>query len=346
MDDAIRAALAAAAPGRSVASVAAPDGSANPGNRTVRVRFADGETAFLKVAVDGNRTRLAWAAAVVAYAGAGTDVPVPRVLAADPDADPPYLLTAPLAGTPVVEAWATRSVDERATLLRAVGRALAGVHAARFAHAGRIVGGDAAALDVEERAWPDVVAGLIDGGGGDWEEGDGEGDGSESGGSDDGRFTDFAGRASEVVRARREELALGGPGDEVGGGGERPAPALLHNDPRPENAFRDVERVGLIDWEQAMVGDPTLDIVKTEGRFLQHPDTPGRERLREALWDGYRERAGGLPAGFDWRRRVYRVVTFVGVARGFDEWGPEVDEPDAELAEWVRSAFEERLDQV
>jgi len=53
-----------------------------------------------------------------------------------------------------------------------------------------------------------------------------------------------------------------------------------------------------------------------------------------------------LPAGFDLRRSVYRVVTFLGVAEGFEEWAPRVNEPDAELAEWVCSAFEERLDQV
>jgi hypothetical protein len=39
-------------------------------------------------------------------------------------------------------------------------------------------------------------------------------------------------------------------------------------------------------------------------------------------------------------------VTFLGVAEGFEEWAPRVDEPDAELAEWVRSAFEDRLDEV
>mgnify|MGYP000353676290 CR=1 FL=1 len=334
MDDAIWTALAAAAPDREVATVEEPGGSANPGNRTVRVRFVDGETAYLKVAVDGNRTRLAGAAATIRYAddrnGDGrnaderTGVRVPRVLAADADADPPYLLTAPLSGSPVDREWAAGSVDERTDLIEAVGGALAGVHATRFDEVGRIVGGDGEDLTVETAAWPDVVAGMID----------------EDGETDGGRFDGFPGRAADAVEAHRAALGLDVSGGDV------PAPALLHNDPRPENSFAGSDDVGFIDWEQAMVGDPVLDIVKTEGRFLGRPDIEGRERLRGGLWDSYRSVGGGLPAGFDLRRRVYRVVTFLGVASGFDEWAPGVDEPTEELAGWVRSEFDERLDRL
>jgi len=337
MNDAIRSALASAAPDREVATVEDPGGSANPGNRTVRVRFADGETAYLKVAVDGNRTRLARAVAVMRYADEQTAVDVPQVLAADSDADPPYLLTAPLSGTPVDEAWAGGSVDERADLSRAVGRTLATLHETRFEAAGRIVGGDGedgvggrsgdrGDLAVETAAWPDVVAGMVD----------------EHDETDGGRFADFPARAADVVADHRDALALSADGS------DRPAPTLLHNDPRPENAFREAgdECVGLIDWEQAMVGDPVLDIVKAEGRFLGRPDIEGRERSREALFEGYRADGGGLPVGFELRRRVYRVVTFLGVAEGFDEWEPRVDEPTEELAGWVREEFEKRLAQV
>lgn len=332
MDDAIRRALAAAAPERSVERVAATDGSANPGNRTVRVRFADGETAYLKVAVDGNRTRLARAGAVARFAGERTAIRVPDVLASDPDDDPPYLLTAPLSGTPVDAAWARGSIDERADLSRAAGRTLATLHGTRFGESGRVVGGDGVGLDVDPATWPAVVEGLVD----------------DESAFESERFADFPGRAREVVASRREALALGRDGAESADDDDRPVPALLHNDPRPENAFCGTGDgcVGLIDWEQAMVGDPVLDIVKAEGRFLGRPDIPGRERLREALFEGYRERAGELPAGFDLRRGVYRVVTFLGVAEGFDEWAPGVDEPTEELAGWVRETFEERVEDV
>jgi aminoglycoside phosphotransferase (APT) family kinase protein len=345
MDDAIRTALAAAAPDREVAAVEEPGGSANPGNRTVRVRFVDGETAYLKIAVDGNRTRLARAAATVQCAGERTPVGVPEVLATDAGAGPPYLLTAPLSGSPVDREWAAMSVDERADLIEAVGRALAGVHEARFDEPGRILGRDGGEgrdgrdggeLTVETAAWPNVVAGMIDEDG----EPDGEPDDETDGESDGGRFAEFPARAADAVAAHRGELALGVPEDDV------PSPALLHNDPRPENSFRGPDGVGFIDWEQAMVGDPVLDIVKTEGRFLGRPDIEGRERLRAALWEGYRDVASGLPPGFERRRGVYRVVTFLGVADGFDEWAPRVDEPTEELAAWVRSAFEDRIERI
>jgi hypothetical protein len=257
---------------------------------------------------------------------------VPEVLASDPEGEPPSLLTAPLSGSPVDREWGSGSVAERADLLSEVGRALAGVHTARFDEPGRIVGGgdgdsgdgDGPDLAVESAAWPDAVAGMVD----------------ESGETDGGRFDGFPGRAAEVVETNRDALVLDS------GGGDRPAPVLLYNDPRPENAFLESGDVGLIDWEQAMVGDPVLDIVKAEGRFLGRPDIEGRERLREALWEGYRSVGDGLPAGFELRRGVYRVVTFLGVAEGFAEWAPEVDEPTAELAGRVRSEFEGGLDQL
>jgi fructosamine-3-kinase len=328
MDETTRRALAAAVPAREPVEVEDTEGSANPGNRTVRVRFDDGDGAYLKVATDGDRTRLARAAGTLRYAGERTTVGVPTVLAADPRADPPYLLTAPLSGTPAVREWERSGADEREALLWGVGRTLASVHEARFERAGRLGGGDDAGLDVEATAWPAVVTGMID-----------------DDGSDSERFAGFAERAREIVETHRDELALDS-GDGPGADRDRPAPALLHNDLRPENSFWDGERVGLIDWEQAMVGDPTLDVVKTEGRYLGRPDVPDRERLRAALWDGYRDRAGALPPGFERRRAVYRVVTFLSVAQGFDEWAPAVDEPTPELAAWVREEFAERVDQV
>lgn len=326
MDEPIRTVLATAAPERSVERVASTDGSANPGNRTVRVRFADGEAAYLKLAVDGDRTRLARAGAVVRYVGELTPVRVPDVLASDSEGEEPFLSTVPLSGTPVVEAWQAGSVDERADLSRALGRTLAALHETRFEESGRIAGGGSEGLDVDPVLWPAMVAGMID------DEADFESE----------RFGAFPARARAVVDSHRGSLLL----DAADEG--RPTPALLHNDPRPENAFREggEETVGLIDWEQAMVGDPVLDIVKAEGRFLRRPDIPERERSREALFEGYRERAAELPPGFELRRSVYRVVTFLGVAEGFAEWAPDVDESTEELAGWVREVFERRIEAV
>lgn len=117
--------------------------------------------------------------------------------------------------------------------------------------------------------------------------------------------------------------------------------------PRPENAFREPgeRRLGLIDWEQVLGGDPVLDIVKAEGRFLGRPDIPERERLCEALWE-----VPGACRGVAGRvRPAPERISGCDVPRGgggVEEWAPRVNEPDAELAGWVCSALEERLDQV
>ena len=69
--------------------------------------------------------------------------------------------------------------------------------------------------------------------------------------------------------------------------------------PRPENAFREPgeRRLGLIDWEQVPGGDPVLDIVKAEGRFLGRPDIPERVSGRDVPRGGGGVRGVGAPGG-------------------------------------------------
>lgn len=343
MVESVQAVLASAVPDRSVAAVAALDESANPGNRTVRVRFSDGAAAFLKLAVDGDRTRLARATAVLRYVAEQSAVRVPTIRAADPQADPPYLLTAPLSGTAMDREWQSAATDERAALLRAVGRTLAAVHEVRFEQAGRIVGGDGTDLQVYQDAWPALLAAEI-AGDDDSDGGDDAPEGPDGAAPGEGRFEGFERRAREAVLDHREALTLASPTDDQSGLG--PRPALLHGDPRPANWLRGVDRVGIVDWEQAIVGDPVLDCCRAEGYYLGDPTLPDRDRLRSALYAGYRERAGDLPVGFDDRRCVYRVVTFLPVASRFDRWASDVPEPTEELAEWVRTEFDRRLEQL
>jgi len=315
MDDDLATALAAAFPDRAVAETAPTGPSWNPTTRTVAVRFGDGGRAFLKAVVDGDGSRVARERAVIEYADAACDVRVPTVLASDPEGAVPYLATAPLPGESVAAEWRNWTDAERATAARQVGRALAGVHAATFDAHGHIAGGDAAGLTVEAKPWTDVLVDTI-------------ADLRALSPSDrfDHRFDDVV----DAVEANRERL------------NDAPA-ALLHGDPAKPNCVRD-DDVALLDWENAHVGDPARDLYRARAQQLDGIRATADDRLVEALHEGYRDRAGTLPAGFGDRRPVYRAVRFLGTAGFVDRTAEYVDEPADEFAAWVDAELERRLD--
>jgi aminoglycoside phosphotransferase (APT) family kinase protein len=316
--DAVDRALTAAFPDLSVAETTVPEGADHPGNRTVRVTFADGGTAYLKVATDGDTRRVVRDAAAAAYVRANASLRAPRVLAVDGDADPPYVATAPLSGESLLARQRATDEDGRAALVRTVGRTLARLHEPAFETAGRIVGGDADGLDLAETAWAAALRTSLD---------------ERTAMHFPDRFADLPERADALLADAAGALA----------GFE---PALLHEDPNRGNVLLcDGEPPGLIDWETAVVGDPALSLARAESHHVDVADADAdlRERLRAALYDGYRAVAGDLPAGYERRRPIYRVVTFLLTAQTFDLWAPEASEPTADLAAWVRREFDARL---
>ncbi len=316
MQPAVESALTAAFPERAVERVTEPSGSAHPGNATVEVAFADGDGAFLKVAVDSRGERVAREAAATRYTAAHCDVRVPEVFVADPVHDPPYVAIAPLSGTTVADRWTDATAAERTDLLRAVGRALAGVHAARFDRPGRVQDGDATSLTLDPGSWTDVLCATVE-------------ERAEALFAE--RFADLPGRVTRILREHRNRLD-GAPA------------ALLHGDPRAENCLLGSAGSGLLDWETALVGDPALDLCRAESQHVENSGVGDDERLRAALHDGYCEHSGSLPAGFDARRPLYRVVTHLARARTFDLWAPDADEPTDDLAAWVRDELDRRID--
>lgn len=314
MDSTIESTLADGFPEREVVTVEPRAG--RPGNRTVAVRFADDKRVFLKITTDGNRERVARETAATRYAAAHCDIRVPQVLAADHDGDPPYLATAPLAGTPAVERWDTVSPAERTELAAWVGRGLAAVHAARFDRHGRVTGGDVDGLGLESGSWTDVLRATVE---------------ARARDLFADRFTDLPGRLTAAL-------------SEVQGMLDDAPAALLHGDANRHNCVLDGSP-GFIDWENALVGDPALELVRAESQWAERPDVPEArwDRRRRSLREGYRERAGTLPDGFTARRPIYRAVTFLLTARTFELWAPDADEPTDELAAWVRAEFDRRL---
>ena len=211
MESAVKEALSEAFPDREVVATDDELDSGQPGNQVVAVRFQGGQRAFLKVAIDDNRRQIAREAAATRYAATNCDVRVPRVLAADPDADLPYVATTSLTGTSVDSRWRSIETDERAAILRRIGRGLAGTHTARFNECGQTVGGDAAELDLDEGPWADVLRDVVE-----------------------SRTTDhlpdcFSGAIDQTRQAIQERSSYL---DNI-------SHTLLHGDPRPENCFLD-----------------------------------------------------------------------------------------------------------
>ncbi|MBP1921104.1 aminoglycoside phosphotransferase (APT) family kinase protein [Halorubrum alkaliphilum] len=321
MSDAVEATLPVAFPDRAVEELVGVGPSWNGGNETVGVDFADGGRAYLKVAIEGDGSRIARERAVLEHVRASGTVPVPKVLAADSDADPPFLATAPAPGRDLLDVYAAAEDDpERVALLRGVGRTLAALHEGRFGSHGEIVGGRVdAGLELETAGWTDVLLATIE-------------RTREIGTTD--RLAGHFDAAIDCVEANRSILD------------EAPA-ALLHGDVAKPNAFVVDEaaetQVGLIDWELAHVGDPARDLVRARDQLCNDFDSEGPARFGDAVYAGYRERAGGLPEGFETRAPVYRVVRILGRSGFLDQWETYLDTPMPELVERIDAELERRL---
>ena len=335
MNEAVATALGAAFPGRSVERLTDVGPSWNGANDTVGVVFADGGRAFCKVAVDDDGTRIARESAVIRYLNAERPIGAPDVLAADPAADVPFLVTGPAPGRELLDVWEELGDEggeaDRLALLRRVGATLATLHAERFDAHGDIVGSDAGGgLALDRAPWPDVLLQTIE-------------RTREIGTSE--RLADHYDAVIDCVEANRDRL--------------RDAPAaLLHGDIAMPNLFvDDVEGrsddiaggnsgVVPIDWELAHVGDPARDFVRAEDQLLNGFDERGPERYAAAFRAGYVERGGGLPPGFAARRPIYEVVRMLGRSGFLDQWTTYLDEPMESLVDRAEAELRARLERV
>ena len=317
-DERVAAALDAAFPDREIAEVGDAGISWNVGNRTVRVGFADGEAAFLKVATDGDGSRVVRERAVVDYVDAHCDVAVPTVLASSADDPVPYLATAPMSGQEFDAAWADWDRGERVTGLERVGATLAEVHSLAFDRHGRVVDGGADGLVLDAGSWTEVLVATIE---------------RKRDLAPCDRFDHLFDEVVAAVEASSGVLDC--------------APAtLIHSDPAMPNLFWNDGAVGVVDWEIAHVGDPGRDFRRAYYQSIDPLDAPDEERLVGALHDGYRRRAGSLPDGLAERRPVYDAVWLLSTAGFFEKFVEYGDESRAELAAWLESEMERRLDRV
>lgn len=313
VDDAIARALRTAFPERDVEAVRSAGPSWNDLNETVRVEFAEGNPVFLKIAADGDGSRITRERAVIDYVDTHCAVAVPTVVANDVTGDPPFLVTAPMDGRDLASQWA--KLTDRETALRRIGWALADVHARTFERHGHIVDGDADGLVLDTGSWTTILVERIE-------------LLRELASSD--RFEGYYDEVIGAVNRNHERLDAA------------PA-ALVHGDPAKPNIFRSETAVGCIDWELAHVGDPARELHRAHDQLLDTKGSGDEERLVTALHDGYRERAGSLPAGFEDRAPIYDAVRFLGTAGFFDKVAEFSDDSPQDVATWIEEEMTERL---
>lgn len=309
----IIAAVDAAFPDRSTADVSGTGPSWNEQNQTVHVSFADGDAAFLKVATDGDGTRVARERAVTDHVRANTDIAVPDIRSVAPDGDPPHLATAPLGDASMRIHWDDADGEARKVLAERAGTALAALHEQRFDQHGN-VGGSADSLVVETASWTDVLLDRI---------------ALAESVAPAERFSHHYDEVAAAVEANRDTLD------------EAPA-ALVHGDPAAPNIFPLEDRVGFVDWELAHIGDPARELHRATDQLLADP----LDDLVRALHDGYRERAGSLPDGYAERKPIYDAERYLGRTGFFQNWLEFADEDAETLAERFETEMQGRLEVI
>lgn len=315
IDDDIAAALTNAFLKREIEEVLPAGPSWNDLNETVCVEFADGQSVFLKIAADGDGSRITRECAVIDYVGAHCNVVAPLVITSETTGYPPYLVTAPMRERSLAPQWAELSKTERTTVLRQIGSALADVNSQQFDHHGHIVDGDADELVLETGTWTTILVERIE-------------MMRDLASSD--RFEQYYDEVIEAVKANRERLDL--------------APAtLVHGDPAMPNIFRSETTVGFVDWEVAHIGDPARELHRAQSQLLESRDLGNDEELLTALHDGYRQRAGSVPAGLDDRAPIYDAARFLGTAGFFDKVVGSSDESPEDVATWIEEEMTNRL---
>lgn len=311
MSSPVERAVRTALPGRTIGEIESKP--TRPGNHTAFVTFADAAPVYVKTATDTPK-RLARETAAIRYASAHCSIGVPSIVAADPDGDPPSLVTEPLPGTLFNERWTAG--EDREPLLRRLGHVIAGVHEARFDRPGVITGGDEDGLALTDSSWTETLCATVEWRASDWFP---------------DRFADMPPRLVETIRA-------------VDPGLHDTTPTLVHGDPSRINVHLDPD--GLLDWERALVGDPAFGLVDAAFHHLGQPDVDEAERevLTAALHEGYRSRAGSLPPGIERYRPLYRAISYLLVPQAFHDWAPDADAPLDDLAADVREEFDSRLE--
>lgn len=242
----------------------------------------------------------------------GSRVPVPPVLYAEPDANPPFAILAFVEGCTLQQVKRTGSAQEVQQAAYAVGQALAALGAFTFPRSGWI--GPGASVTKPLLEGPDPYP----------------------------RFVDLC-LESENLRLHMDRALI----EKVHAMAWRHAEAfralgaesrLVHGDLGKRNVLmkKTAERwtvAAVIDWEFAVAGSPLIDV----GHFLRYERT-ARPRLEPAFSQGFVDGGGRLPEHW---RPLARALDAMALCESLTH--PDLPPPFAsEIVELIRATAEER----
>lgn len=262
------------------------------------------------------------------YVADRTDVPVPRILIFNkfPELDvDPYFVTERVRGSNLAESMGTIGTETRERVIAHAGRTLGDMHSnIGFEGFGRLALDDGR-LIVDEFSWDweaffsEMVEGYIERLG-------------------ETPFEDLQETATEKLAGAIGCIESTGP------------PRLVHNDFRPANMLFDPDETepitAVLDWQFALAADAEYHIARTEFLFIDpaFQDADTRTRLREQLYDGYREYTEfENTEEFQTRRNVYYFATLLWRMLGFEAAFAEAGELARGRAE-VR--FRQQFDRI
>lgn len=239
------------------------------------------------------------------YVADRTDVPVPRILVfkRNPDLDvDSYFVTERVHGTNLAEMMGEIDQETREDVIEHAGQILGDMHSQiGFEGYGRLAldeEDDRLVVDEFTWEWAEFFQDLVN------------------------RYIDrLEGSPFEEIQDdARQHLD-----DAIHNIENTDAPRLIHDDFRPANMLFDdagEEPISaVLDWQFALAGDPEYHIARTDFLFIDpaFQDADTRQRLRQKLYDGYREYQEFEPdEDYERRRAVYHYATLLWRMAGFE----------------------------
>jgi Ser/Thr protein kinase RdoA (MazF antagonist) len=237
------------------------------------------------------------------YVADRTELPVPKILVFKeaPGFDvEPYFVTQRIEGKNLAASIGELDRETRGRVIEHAGKILGDLHAnVRFEGFGRLALEDGR-LIVDEFSW-------------DWQEFFREMVEDYIDRLESTPFADLQAQAREHLAGCIDYIDSTGP------------PRLVHDDFRPANMLFDPEQdepiTAVLDWQFALAAEAEYHIARTEFLFIDPAfrDAETRKRLRERLYDGYREYQPFDPDdGFEDRRMIYYFATLLWRMLGFE----------------------------